>query len=129
VDIQLSMQEWAVYLNSLSNLDFDFARSSWVGDYEDPNTFLDMFKKGGGNNNTGWSDPHYDELIDKAGQEPDQQKRFALFREAETMLLQQAIVVPLWSYVLVMFYSDQLEGVHGNLTDEHPFRVMSWKNK
>lgn len=130
VNIQLSKQEWAVYLNSLSNLDFDFARSSWVGDYEDPNTFLDMFQKGGGNNNTGWTDPHYDELIAQAAKEPDVQKRFAIFQEAEKMILEQAVVVPLWSYVVIMFYDDnKLTGVHGNLTDEHPFRVMSWKNK
>ncbi len=131
VTIQLSKQEWAVYLNSLSNLDFDFARSSWVGDYPDPNTFLDMFMKGGGNNNTGWTDPHYDELIRQAGQEADQKKRFALFREAESMLLNDATpVVPLFGYVVIMFYDhDKLAGVHGNLTDEHPFRAMYWKNK
>ncbi len=131
ISIQLSKQEWAVYLNSLSGLDFDFARSSWVGDYQDPNTFLDMFMKGGGNNNTGWGDPHYDDLIRQAGHEPDQQKRFTLFREAESMLLNDAtVVIPLFTYVVVMFYDDEkLGGVHGNLTDEHPFRTMYWKKK
>lgn len=131
ISIQLAKQEWAVYLTSLSGLDFDFCRSSWVGDYKDPNTFLDMFTKGGGNNNTGWTDPKYDELIRKAGQEPDQKKRFAYFTEAETMLLQQGVaIVPLFNYVVIMFYDDKrLGGVEGNLTDEHPFRTMYWKDR
>ena len=39
------------------------SRYGWVGDYVDPNTFLDMWLTGGGNNNTGWSDARYDALI------------------------------------------------------------------
>lgn len=131
VSIQLSKQEWAVYLNSLSALDYDFCRASWVGDYNDPNTFLDMFTKGSGNNNTGWTDPRYDDLIKQAGQETDREKRFALFREAETMLVREAVtVVPLFNYVVIMFYQDaKLGGVRGNLMDEHPFRTMYWKTR
>jgi len=62
VHIELQKQEWKVYLNSMSRLDYDFARSSWVGDYDDPNTFLDCFVSGGGNNRTGWSSREYDDL-------------------------------------------------------------------
>lgn len=131
IKIQLHRQEWASYLNVLSNLDFDFARSSWVADYNDPNTFLDMFTKESGNNNTGWIDPRYEELIARAGQEIDPPKRFALFREAETLLVKEAtVVVPLYHYVVIMFYDDQrLGGIQGNLTDEHPFRTMYWKDR
>jgi oligopeptide transport system substrate-binding protein len=131
IKIQLHRQEWASYLNVLSNLDFDFARSSWVADYNDPNTFLDMFTKESGNNNTGWIDPRYEDLIARAGQEVDQKKRFELFREAETLLVREAtVIVPLYHYVVIMFYDDKrLGGVRPNLTDEHPFRTMYWKDK
>src|SRR5438067_182262 len=60
---ELQPQEWKVYLRSMSALDYDLARSSWVGDYKDPNTFLDMFVTNGGNNRTGWSNANYDQLI------------------------------------------------------------------
>lgn len=131
ISIQLTKKEWAVYLNSLSSLDYDFCRSSWVGDYKDPNTFLDMFMTGGGNNNCGWSNKTYDEIIRSAGQEPDQEKRFALFRKAETMLVHDEVpIVPFFNYVVVMFYDgERLGGIQGNLTDEHPFRAMYWKKK
>lgn len=130
ISVLLAKQEWAVYLNTLSALDFDFCRSSWVGDYQDPNTFLDMFLTGGGNNNCGWSNARYDELIALAAKETDGAKRFDIFREAETILIRDEMpVCPLFNYVVLMFYSDRLGGVAGNLMDEHPFRTMHWKTK
>ena len=89
VEINLARQEWKVYLNSLSSLDYGIARSTWVGDYPDPNTFLDMFVTGNGNNRTGWSDPAYDQLISDAARETDPAKRFEILRNAETVLITQ----------------------------------------
>jgi oligopeptide transport system substrate-binding protein len=128
ISVLLTKQEWAVYLNSLSAIDYDFCRSSWVGDYKDPNTFLDMFVTGGGNNNCGWSNQRYDELIALAAKETDGAKRFDQFREAETILIRDEMpITPLFYYVMIMFYSDRLGGVEGNLVDEHPIRTMYWK--
>ena len=130
ISVLLVKQEWAVYLNSLSALDYDFCRSSWVGDYKDPNTFMDMFVTGGGNNNCGWGNKRYDELIALAAKETDGTKRFDIFRDAETILVcDEMPVCPLFNYVVIMFYSDRLGGVQGNLVDEHPFRTMHWKTK
>ncbi len=130
ISVLLAKQEWAVYLNSLSSLDYDFCRSSWVGDYLDPNTFLDMFVTGGGNNNCGWGNQRYNDLIALAAKEPDGAKRFDQFREAETILIRDEMpICPLFNYVVLMFYSDRLGGLAGNLVDEHPFRTMYWKTK
>jgi oligopeptide transport system substrate-binding protein len=130
ISVLLAKQEWAVYLNSLSARDYDLCRSSWVGDYKDPNTFLDMFVTGGGNNNTGWANKRYDELIALAAKEPDQAKRFAHFREAETMIVEREVpICPLFNYVVILFHSDRLGGIAGNLTDEHPFRALYWKKQ
>src|SRR5260370_16798379 len=43
VHVELQKQEWKVYLNSMNRRDYDFCRSSWIGDYNYPNTFLDCF--------------------------------------------------------------------------------------
>ncbi|MEZ4216368.1 MAG: peptide ABC transporter substrate-binding protein [Myxococcota bacterium] len=59
-------QEWQSFLATLRAGDFEIARSGWIGDYEDPNTFLDMWVTDGPNNNTGWSDPLYDLCIASA---------------------------------------------------------------
>jgi oligopeptide transport system substrate-binding protein len=130
IQIQLTKQEWAVYQDSLKNFNYDMARSSWIGDYKDPNTFLDMFVTGGGNNETGWGNARYDELIALASREPGSAKRFALFYEAETLLVDaESPICPLFNYVVIAFYDDhRLGGMQGNITDEHPFRAMYWKS-
>ena len=63
-----------------------------------------------------------------AAMEVDRDRRFAIFREAETLLIQkEAVISPVWHYVGVQFYwPDRLAGVQSNLVDEHPFRCMRW---
>jgi oligopeptide transport system substrate-binding protein len=129
INIALQRQEWKVYLNSMNNLDFDLCRSSWVGDYDDPNTFLDMFVSGGGNNDSGFADPKYDQLIADAASQVDEKKRFDIFRTAEHMLVsEEAPICPLYFYVGIQFYNgDRLGGIAANLLDEHPLQRMYWK--
>ncbi|NDC80948.1 MAG: peptide ABC transporter substrate-binding protein, partial [Verrucomicrobia bacterium] len=127
IDVDLRNQEWATYLRSLDALDFDIARSSWVGDYDDPNTFLDCFVTGRGNNRTGWSDPNYDSLLATALAEPVSAKRFQLLQKAETLLVTQALpILPIYHFVgCLMFDPDQWQGLMPNLLDEHPFSEIS----
>lgn len=123
IRIELRPLEWKTYLNNMSKLDYDMMRSSWIGDYNDPNTFLDLFLSNGGNNRTGWRDAEFDQLIHAANATLDRTRRFELLAQAETRLLRVgAPIVPLYSYV--GFYAldtNRITGVHGNLLDEHPF--------
>ncbi|MEM7386120.1 MAG: ABC transporter substrate-binding protein [Verrucomicrobiota bacterium] len=131
VQVALPNQEWKVYLNSMSELDYDFCRSTWIGDYNDPNTFLDMFVSGSGNNRTGWSHPPYDDLISRAAVETDPLKRASTLLEAERILIEtETPIVPLYYFVGVQFYHpERLGGVTANVLDQHPFREMYWKSK
>jgi oligopeptide transport system substrate-binding protein len=56
-------QEWQSYLATQRLLNYDISRATWIGDYLDPNTFLDMWVTNGGNNQTGFSSPKYDAII------------------------------------------------------------------
>lgn len=129
VKVTLPKQEYKVYLASQKNLDFDICRSSWIGDYNDPNTFLDMFTASSGNNRTGWSNASYDQSILAAAAEADPKMRFEIFRQAEEILCdKESPVAPVYHYVGIQFYHpDQWEGVKANLTDEHPLRVIKRK--
>jgi oligopeptide transport system substrate-binding protein len=127
--VQLQRQEWKVYLSSMSRLDYDICRASWVGDYRDPNTFMDMFVTDGGNNRTGWSNKSYDRAIADAAREVDREKRFDIFRRAEKLLVvDEAPICPLFFYVGIQFYDGtKLGGIQANLLDEHPLKEMFWK--
>ena len=67
VEARAYNQEWQSFLTTVSNLDYDMSRYGWYGDYEDPNTFLDMWLTGGPNNNTGFADAGFDRLVQAAG--------------------------------------------------------------
>ena len=66
VDVAAYNQEWQAYQATTQKLDYWLARAGWIGDYVDPNTFLDMWVTNGGNNQTGWGDPTYDRLVRSA---------------------------------------------------------------
>lgn len=131
VSIELERQEWKVYLRSMSGLDYDVARASWVGDYKDPNTFLDMFVTDGGNNRTGWSNAQYDGLIAEAARELDPQKRYAIFQRAEHLLIvEEAPICPLYFYVGIQLYdATKFGGIEANLLDEHPLKSIYRKTR
>lgn len=63
LNVKAYNQEWQSYQETMRALDYYLGRAGWIGDYEDPNTFLDIWVTNGGNNQTGWGDPTYDRLI------------------------------------------------------------------
>ena len=67
IEIGAYNQEWQSYLATQRAMDYDITRSGWIGDYLDPNTFLDLWVTNGENNNTGFSSPLYDRLLRTAG--------------------------------------------------------------
>jgi oligopeptide transport system substrate-binding protein len=89
IPVSIRNQDWGVYLNSQRQLDYTVCRAAWNADYLDPSTFLNMWRTGDGNNETGWSNARYDELIKLATLEGDPEKRMSHFREAETILLDE----------------------------------------
>jgi len=125
IDVSLQNAEWKVYLKQVEMLDYDVARAGWIGDYGDPMTFLDMWLTGGGNNNTGWSNAKYDELIHKATYERDPDKRAAILREAERIVVEDEFpILPLYIYVNQGMRVDGLRGWYENVRDLHPFQYM-----
>lgn len=129
IKMELRQTEWKVYLAAQSKLEYDLSRSSWIGDYNDPNTFLDMFMANNGNNRTGWKNDRYDELIREGNRQTDPKKREALLQQAELILIRDELpIAPLYFYSGVNFFDPQrIEGIHFNLLDEHPVHMIRRK--
>ena len=98
INITLVNQEWKVYLDTQDNLRYQISRSGWIGDYVDPMTFMDMFVTKGGNNDTGWANKKYDELIDKAKNSGDPKVRMQAMHEAEKILMAEMPIAPIYFY-------------------------------
>jgi oligopeptide transport system substrate-binding protein len=123
--VQLRNTEWKVYLDNVTEGNYQIARAGWIGDYNDPNTFLDMWVTDGGNNNTGWSNERYDELIRMAASESDAAKRMEIFREAETLLIEEHLpILPVYIYVNKGLLSPEVAGWYENVRDKHPFNQI-----
>ena len=112
VNVELSNQEWAVFLNTRQQGDYEIARHGWIGDYIDPMTFLDLWVTGGGNNDTGFSNARYDELVAAAKVETDSAKRLEMLREAEDILMDEMPILPIYYYTTVTAMNENVKGVH-----------------
>ena len=124
INIKLKNQEWKVYLYEIKNLQHNVARMAWVGDYVDPNTFLEMFTSTSGDNKTGWSNKQYDDLIRKAATIADKEKRYEVFQQAEAILLDEVPLIPLYNYTTNNLVSTQLKGFHPNILDYYSYKNL-----
>ena len=112
VNVELTNQEWAVFLNTRQQGDYEIARHGWVGDYIDPMTFLDLWTTDGGNNDAGFSNAEYDELIAAAKVETDSDKRNELLRQAEDILMDEMPILPIYYYTTVTAANENVKDVH-----------------
>lgn len=122
IDVRLRNEEWKVFLDTKRQKNYQVARYGWIGDYVDPNTFLDMWVSGGGQNDSGWSNPEYDRLIQQAGRTGDNAERFKLFDQAESILLDEAPIVPLYFYTQPFLLSPSVKGWYPTILNHHPYQ-------
>lgn len=125
IEMEIRSSEWASYKMAQQNGDYDIAYGSWSGDFPDASTFLELWTGDNGNNNTGWSDPRYEEAIRKARFAVKDADRIASFAEAERILLEESPVIPLfWSKRAYMLHPD-VKGWGPLQLDTRPYARLS----
>ena len=120
IEVELRSLDWKVYLSALHKGDYQLARSAWSGDYNDPNTFLEMFISGNELNQTNWSDPEFDRLIAAAAAEIKPNVRLQLFEKAEQRLIEGAPIIPIVFNKNKFLIRPEVQGWYPNLLDQHP---------
>ncbi|ELK40034.1 peptide ABC transporter substrate-binding protein [Brevibacillus agri] len=112
VEVKLENQEWKVYLETMHEGNYQVGRLGWSGDFNDPINFLELFKeKDGGNNDTRWENPKFKELLNQSATEKDPEKRKAILREAEQILMDEMPIVPIYFYTHTWVKNDKVKGV------------------
>ena len=125
IDVVLLNQEWKVYLDTVSNHHYEIARAGWIGDYVDPNNFLDMFLCNGGNNRTRWCNPEYDQIIlQQVPKAKSHQQRLALFQQAENILLEEMPVIPIYIYTSNNLVHPTVKNFGRNILNQANYREM-----
>lgn len=134
IDIELQNKDWKVYLSDQATMNYEISRGGWIGDYVDPNTFLDMWISGSGLNNTGWENKQYDELITKQAPEAKtREARFKAFYQAEEMLINDMPFIPIYTYSSNRYQHQSVQGLPTNLLNYQNLRQVSldpnWQSK
>ncbi len=116
--VNLVNEEWKVYLETrkLKQVTQAF-RAGWIGDYNDPNTFLELWLSDSGLNDTGFNDPEFDSLLKRAGIEQDADKRKELLMKAEGIFLEANAVAPIYHYVTKRMVKPYVKGWKSNVMD------------
>lgn len=124
IRINIQNMDWGSYISAQQSLNFDMASAGWIGDYLDPTTFLNIWTPGNGNNNTGWSDPQYESLLRAAALKSNAAERTALFREAESLLMDAQPILPISYYTRNYLLRPEVKGWHPLLLDNHPWGAI-----
>lgn len=122
INIELKNEEWAVFQDTRNNFNYSIARHGWIGDYNDPMTFLDMWTTGNGQNNSGYSNKEYDDLIYAAKVEEDAAKRTEMLHKAEDILMADLPIIPIYFYTNVLCINPKVEGTYKSLLGQMEFR-------
>jgi len=110
ISVNIAMKEQRVWLDQESHLNYDISNARWIGDYVEPYTFLELFLSYSGNNNTGWSNPAYDDALQRAASIADDAARYALYQKAEALLLEDAPIAPVYHGTQVYLIRPEVEG-------------------
>jgi len=125
VNSTLVNEEFRVFLrNREQKVLTQVFRAGWISDYNDPYSFLELFRTGHGRNDYGYSNSTFDALLDQVGTERVRARRERLMFEAERVLMSDHVIVPLYTYVTKRLVSQQLRGWKNNVMDHHQTRHM-----
>lgn len=126
VDVKMINQEWKTSLETRRNGKFEIALAGWCADYNEPSSFLNMLRANNTNNTGKYIKPEFEALLDKTLSAPDAESRKKLYHEAETMLENDAGLIPVYNRVSVMLVKPHI----GNFTNQDPMSnwlVKDWK--
>ncbi|MCW8874032.1 MAG: peptide ABC transporter substrate-binding protein [Xanthomonadales bacterium] len=125
VNTTLVNEEFRVFLqNRAQKVLTQVFRAGWISEYNDPYSFLELFRSGHGSNDYGYSNSTFDALLDQVGTERVRARRERLMFEAERVLMSDHAIIPLYTYVTKRLVSPQLRGWQNNLMDHHQTRHM-----
>ncbi len=123
VKTSLTGKEVKSFNEDKNTQNFMIIRAGWYGDYTDPTTFLDLLHTDNGNNDGKYSNPKYDALLAKAAATIDPQERYKTLSQAESLLMMEDLpILPIYFYVNITGFRDNVKGVYANARDLYPFK-------
>lgn len=111
VFVELYNLSWPAYLDARSKGDFDMTRASWTADYLSPESFLSNFLSDSPLNNSGWKNSEFDRAVFEQR-----------YKDAQKIMDDNAVVLPLFYYKRIFLKSPLLKGWSTNKLDYHNYK-------
>lgn len=112
IDTRVNQLEWGVFMQTTrGDKNFEIARSGWMGDYNDPMTFLDTFLSYSPQNTGSYYNKEYEQLIQSALTNGDKISRMQTLHKAEDVLMEDMPFIPLYFYNRVILVRPELKDV------------------
>jgi oligopeptide transport system substrate-binding protein len=125
VEAELLNQEWRVFIDTRNQkIDTQVYRQGWIGDYNDPFTFLELLRSTAGQNDTGYNNPEYDRLVAASQSALDPSERMSILQQAESVMLADMPILPLYTYVRARLVQPWVGGYEPNIMDHHRHKNM-----
>jgi oligopeptide transport system substrate-binding protein len=126
VDTILTDEEFRVFLESRHDKHkWDIVRLAWTADYNDASSFLDNLRSNSSNNETGYSNPLFDKFMDEAANTSDSSMRRGLLAKAESSMLDDYPIIPLYYLVSKRLVKPYVLGVKPNALDRVGSKELS----
>lgn len=129
IEVELINREWKVYLDTLDTDPPNMFRAGWAADFPDPHNFMNLFECNSGNNETGWCNPLYDEIVETAAGEIDDNKRIELYNQAQKILTETDVpIAPFLLSIQQSMLKPYVVGLEPNPLGLIYYNKVSFKN-
>ncbi|MGB5330900.1 MAG: peptide ABC transporter substrate-binding protein [Woeseiaceae bacterium] len=130
VEVTLEKREWQYFLQTRDNrAEWQVMRFAWFGDYNHASTFTNIFRSGDRQNLSAYANPEYDRLLAAASSETDPASRAAHMTRAESILLADHPIAPLYFFVSKHLVRPGIAGFEDNVLDRHPSKYLFLEQK
>lgn len=130
VHVKLEGIERKVYFDRLSKRDYQLASGNWLADFNDPISFLEVFKcKAASTNNTQWEDSQYTALLESSMNSQDFERRKEILRHSERILMDAMPAIPLYHFTLLYMKDEKLKDVVLTSMGQIDFKWVKFEEK
>ncbi len=129
LEIALINEEFQVLVDNIRQREItQIFRLLWIGDYDDPHTFLSTLESDNPSNFTAYQSKIFDSLMQRAAESTDPVRRNVFLGEAESEMLADHPLIPLYFMVNKSMVSPQVEGWGDNVLNYHYSQHLSLSN-
>lgn len=116
IPVQVEIVQKSLLLEQTAKSQALFFRGSWIADYPDAENYMAMFysKNPAPPNYTRYKNPVFDLLYEKALLETNDSLRYALYREMDQLVINDAPVIPIWYDMAIHLVQPAVQGFYPN---------------